>query len=43
MPLFQLPDKWDDEADIVVVGAGNGKNARGNPKDRKRVRHGNLG
>lgn len=23
MPLFQIPKKWDYEADVVVVGAGN--------------------
>ena len=23
MPLFQIPKKWDDEVDVVVVGAGN--------------------
>lgn len=23
MPLLKVPEKWDDEADVVVVGAGN--------------------
>ena len=24
MPLLKVPKKWDDEADVMVVGAGNG-------------------